>query len=365
MKRILVAIFFIGHCISVIAQDVSTNCAQKLRLARSIYDQGRLHEIRELVEPCLNLGFTKQEKVEALKLLTMSFLYLEEPERADSSMLKLLKTDPFFEYNEDVDPQEFIGLYNTFRTKPIFNIGLKLGVNTSFNNVLANYYVAGNGVGKQTYTPQIGFQLGLSFERAIFQNSKKGFLKKLTFAPDVLYVPRTYGISNPRPLLGDPGVTSISTLEGSVTQNWLDLNVLLQYKLAKEKKGKKSVFNPYVTLGPSASYLIGSTLQAVHTFKSGNVTSGPDLDVTTTVNTVVFSVVAGAGVKIKVGAIYLTGEVRYQHGLSNITNPAKRTNFESAFDYAYVPDDYTINNVSIMIGGSLPIFRPKKKTHRK
>lgn len=361
MKRIL----FIPLIFFSVGYISAQNCAQTLRLARSTYDQGRLHELRGLVEKCLADGFTKQEKVEAYKLLTMSYLYLEEPERADSSMLLLLQTDPFFEYNEDVDPQEFIGLYNTFRTKPIFNIGLKLGVNTTFNNVTANYYVSANGKGKLEYAPQIGFQLGLSFEKAIFQNSKMGFLKRLTLAPEILYVPRTYGISNSQPLLNDASTSSVSTFDGSVNQNWLDLDVLVQYRLAKAKKGKKSTFNPYVTLGPSVSYLLGSTLQAVHTFKSGNVTSGPDLDVTTTVNTLVFSVVAGAGVKIKVGGIYLTGDIRYQHGLSNITNPAKRTNLESAFDYGYVPDDYTINNVSIMIGGSYPVFRPKKKTHRK
>lgn len=364
MKRILVAVFLICSFLTGVAQDASTNCAQTLRLARSTYDQGRLHELERLLGGCLTNGFTKQEKVEALKLLTMSYLYLEEPERADSSMLLLLKTDPFFEYNEDVDPQEFIGLYNTFRTKPIFNVGLKLGVNTTFNNVTANYYVSANGPGKLEYTPQIGFQLGLAFERAIFQNSKMGFLKRLTLAPEILYVPRTYGLNNVQPLLGDNGI-SISTFEGSVNQNWLDLDVLVQYKLIKDRKGKKSTFNPYVTLGPSVSYLLGSTLQAVHTFKSGNVTSGPDLDVTTTVNTLVYSVVAGAGVKIKVGGIYLTGDIRYQHGFSNITNAEKRTNLESALDYGYVPDDYTINNVSIMIGGSYPVFRPKKKTHRK
>jgi len=364
MKRILVVGFLIGSFLTGVAQDASTNCAQKLRLARSTYDQGRLHELKGLIESCLANGFTKQEKVEALKLLTMSYLYLEEPERADSSMLLLLKTDPFFEYNEDVDPQEFIGLYNTFRTKPIFNVGLKLGVNTTFNNVTANYYVSGNAKGKLDYSPLIGFQLGLSFERVIFQNSKMGFLKRLTFAPEVILVPRTFAINNAQPLLGDNGA-SISEFDGTVNQSWLDLNVLLQYRLSKDRKGKKSTFNPYVTLGPSVNYLLSSTLQAVHTFKSGNVTSGPDLDVTPTVNTLVFSVVAGAGVKIKVGGIYLTGDIRYQHGIANITNPAKRTNLESAFDYGYVPDDYTINNVSVMVGGSYPVFRPKKKTHRK
>jgi len=93
----------------------TTSCAQTIRLATSVYEQGRLHELPDLLKNCLNSGFTQQERVTAYKLLTLSYIYLEEPEKADESMLKLLETNPYFEINAAVDPAEFIALYNTFR----------------------------------------------------------------------------------------------------------------------------------------------------------------------------------------------------------------------------------------------------------
>src|SRR4051812_40329491 len=88
------------HAQNTLAQ--TTSCAQTLRLARSTYDQGRLHELPELLKNCLENGFTKPEKVEAYKFLALSYTYLEEPDQADAAMLMLLQTDHYFEINEGV-----------------------------------------------------------------------------------------------------------------------------------------------------------------------------------------------------------------------------------------------------------------------
>ena len=128
MKRILITVCLVSGYLLTNAQD----CAQSLRLASSSYDQGRLHEIPELLKKCLDNGFTSIEKVNAYKLLALSYLYLEEPEKADEAMLELLNTDHFFEPNQAVDPAEFIGLYNTFRTKPLFSIGVKLSAGVTY-----------------------------------------------------------------------------------------------------------------------------------------------------------------------------------------------------------------------------------------
>src|SRR5438105_6022452 len=116
MRRILLTAFIAIGFSAGFAQ--TTSCSQTLRLARSTYDQGRLHEVATLMEKCLKGGFTQQEKVEAYKLLCLTYLYLEEPEKADDAMLNLLRTDPYFEVNKQVDPAEFIALYRTFRTQP-------------------------------------------------------------------------------------------------------------------------------------------------------------------------------------------------------------------------------------------------------
>ena len=60
-----------------------STCAQTLRLAQSIYEQGRLHELPQLLEHCLSDGgFNEEEQVSAYKLLTLTYIYLEEPVQA-------------------------------------------------------------------------------------------------------------------------------------------------------------------------------------------------------------------------------------------------------------------------------------------
>ncbi|MEQ8423852.1 MAG: hypothetical protein RIA63_04020, partial [Cyclobacteriaceae bacterium] len=120
-KKCIVGLIFVAITSYSYAQ--TSTCAQTLRLARSTYEQGRFHEIPALLESCLRGGdgnFTKQESVEALRILTLSYIYQEEPEQADVAMLRLLNTDHYFEVNENVDPAEFTALYATFRTDPVF-----------------------------------------------------------------------------------------------------------------------------------------------------------------------------------------------------------------------------------------------------
>jgi len=86
-------------------------------------------------------------------------LYLpEEPEKADESMLSLLRTDPYFKPNPDVDPAEFIGLYNTFRTRPVYRLGVKFSINASQPNV-SDYNPISPGTGKYSYKVSFGGDL--------------------------------------------------------------------------------------------------------------------------------------------------------------------------------------------------------------
>src|SRR5690606_39024778 len=145
-----------------IAAYSQTACALTLRTARATYDEGRLHELPHLLAPCLKSGFTKQEAVEAYKLLVLSYIYLEEPTKADEAMLQLLRTDPYFEINESADAAEFIALYRTFRTWPVYRVGAKVGVNAAQPHVIS--YVDAVEGAEVSYSPAISFMSGLVFE---------------------------------------------------------------------------------------------------------------------------------------------------------------------------------------------------------
>ncbi len=337
----------------------TTSCAQTLRLARSTYDQGRLHELPELLKNCLENGFTKQERVEAYKFLALSYTYLEEPEKADEAMLRLLQTDHYFEINEGVDPAEFVALYKTFRARPIFNLALKFGPNATLPEVTDNYYIGNGAPGTGKYGQRVGFQFGLSFEKEFFASSKSKFLKRLTFAPELQYVTRSFNYTAPSVFLSDQTGESIANGLAVYKQTWIDLNVIVQYKL------NDWAINPYVGVGPGASYVVNASTQLTLIPLSGSTVSGPNIDVKSSYNQIIYSVIGLAGVKIRTGSFYVTAEARFQYGLMNVINSEKRTNPESVFDYATQFNNFRQSNAVVLVGVTYPLFSPKKLVNKK
>jgi hypothetical protein len=322
---------------------------QTLRLARATYEQGRLHEIESQLQPCLQGGFTKDEKqleVEGYKLLCLSYIYLEEPEKANNAMLKILQTDHDFQINPAVDPAEFVGLYHTFRSKPMFSIGFIVGPNTTLPSVTENYSISGSASGEGKYAPKVSVQIGLVFEKHLFG--------KFTAAPELCLSNRAFTYSNPILYKNDSSLNSVSNQTGDIKQSWLDLNLLVQYRLGNR------ALNSYISFGPNVGYLLTATDAAETVYNTGQVTSGSPLDIKPTYNKVGFSLIGAAGVKYKFGAIYLTANVRYQYGLSKVVNEEEKSHPVATDTYGLSSNIYSQQNIAFLVGCVLPIFSPKK-----
>lgn len=337
----------------------ASTCTQTLRLARSTYEQGRLHELPGLLKNCLETpdGFTKSERVEAYKILTNTYIYLEEPALADETMLRLLQADHFFKVNPEVDPAEFTSLYAKFQTKQRFRYGVKIGVNGTLASAIENFYVGDASKGQGKYSPKVGFQVGLVFE--------KDYFEKFTLAPEILFTSRSFTYTNSRiftidSLLEQGGEADGAEAISIAKQSWIDLNVLAKYRLGKKDR-EDTKFIPYLGIGPGVSFLIAGANQITTTAKGGKFTvSGPDVDLKDSFNSIVYSVVVMAGAKIRLGELYLTGDIRYQYGISNVVDNSTRTNQEAVFDYATQQNDYRQSNVSFNVGVMIPYFNPKK-----
>jgi hypothetical protein len=353
IKRIFLLQFVLFMSCKLAAQS-STPCVQTLRLARATYEQGRLHEIESQLKPCLQGGFSKDEKaleVEGYKLLCLSYIYLEEPEKANEAMLNILKTDHDFQINPAVDPAEFVGLYSTFRTKAMFSIGLLVGPNATLPAVSTYYSVSGTASGKGSYTPKINVQIGAVFERHLFG--------KFTAAPELLLSNHAFSYTNPALFTDDNTGASVTTQTGDIKQTWLDLNLLMQYKLGKR------ALNSYISLGPSVGLLMNASNSVKTEFANGQVISGPPIDLKPTSNTVGFSLIGAAGIKYKFGAIYLTANIRYQFGLSKIVDEKKKSDPEATYNYALSPNIYSQQSAAFLVGFVLPIYSPKKLATKK
>jgi hypothetical protein len=180
MKRILLA----GVALLAFTWNVSAqNCTQTLRTARTTYDQGRLQEIPTILEACFSKNeWDQSQRVEAYRILVLTYIYLEEPAKADEAMLNILHTDNFFEPNPASDPVEFQMLYKKFRTKPLFKLGLKFGVNTNHIDVIENHYIWAASRGTGEYKSKFGIQIGVIFEKDL-----KYLKERMIFNPEFFY----------------------------------------------------------------------------------------------------------------------------------------------------------------------------------
>jgi len=356
MRLILffVFLFLIGLNVSWAQQQSGT---QALRLAQSVYDQGRLHEVPDLINNNID-KFSKTELISAYRLLTLSYIYMEEPEKADESMRKLIDTDHFYEPNPNVEPAEYVGLYKTFRTKPVFNWGIKFGGNFTVPLLNSIYYVLGDASGNGKYSTKFGFQAGFVFEKEIFNNVKSKFWKRMVFVPELLYSIRSYAYNNSIVLKNDSTGLGTSAAHQTYTfkQIAIDFNPVFQYKFGKPNS---NTFIPYVGLGPGLTYTLSGGYTAVTTRASGGGKSGPNV-ASTALRKIVPSAIVSAGFKKRFNSVYVVVEARVQYALMNAIAPSKRTVDELTFGYGLTPPSYKTLNFTVNAAIIIPQFKPRK-----
>ncbi|MBX2898649.1 MAG: PorT family protein [Cyclobacteriaceae bacterium] len=359
MKKLLLILLLSG-----VALHGFTQCAQTLRLARATYEQGRLHEIESQLKGCLEPpekgGFSQQEnqlRVEALKILTMSYIYLEEPQRADAAMLSLKKADPYFRPNPEIDPAEFVALYNSFREEPIYRIGVRLGVNFTQPNVKEQVTVIELAEDSK-YNKAVAFQFGAAMDVPLTLLKQA---KKWTLHGELLYQQRKFTIVQNEDRGVDPaepGNKLFNRFEGAETQVALSLPITLEYKFLNKK------YNPYVAAGASTDYLFRSSLSAER--KRLNEPGVPEQSLDLKRQPINLSALAAMGVKLPVGPGLIVFEIRYAHGLTNVSS--RESAFENealALDYGYADPVFRQSSISIAGSYIFNIHNPKKITHRK
>ncbi len=349
MKRILLLCAVVLSGCAFVAHGQS-QCAQTLRLAQSIYDQGRLQELPDLLQSCINSGFNDEEKVNAYKLLTLTYIYLEEPEKADQMMLALLRTDTEFKVNDAVDPAEFVALYKTFRTKPVYRIGGKLGGTVSGPSVISADFV---NDGTNNTSNSFGFAGCVAAEIPL-----NGKWEKFTLNPELSFQMNSFKSVNEK---GDNVLADTSLVTPSTeTMGWVSIPVSLQYSLFANA-AKTSDY--YVSAGLSADYLLFAN-KTISSAREGN--SGIDEN-TYPVERNTFNAAAmlSAGFKRKIGKGYLLVEVRYKMGLLPLSDKADTyANSTLVFNNKYIDGIYRLNTLSLSAGYLLNRYNPKKLTSR-
>ena len=321
---------------------IENRCVQLLRDAEKTYEAGRINVIEDMLKPCIQSdGFSKFEKLQAYRLIILSKLFDNREEEANQYFLELIKTDPEYQVNPVTDPSEFINLFNSYRTNPVYSLGFKVGMNSTKPNSFVPYGVYNTEENTGGYKGLLNVHFG--FNADIYLN------KKFTLGADALLSFKKYQYKNT--------LMDYSELTWKETQLWLELPVVLKYTMGKQK------LRYYVQGGAAISMIMNAkanvTRKDINT--QSNQAIGPDINTRDLRNMFNYSLVAGGGLRYKAGYGYIVLDAKYMYGLNNISDVHdKYSNADLVYKYGYIDNNFTLNSLMFSVGYYKSFYKPKK-----
>lgn len=327
----------------LIAQE---ECIVKLNEAEKLYEEGKIEKIPELLNNCIENGFNKENKTQALRLLTLVYLFEDNQVKADKEMLKLLKFNPEFKVNQAIDPVEFTRLYDSYITAPIFSIGITGGVNFSspqlietiglyeFSKTNPRYYNAG-----------VGINAGI---KAAYHVNK---IIDVSLEPGIGYYSFTV-----KENVSDIKVSQMN--ESLITMDFPVYGSYVFYKMNQFQFWGEAgfIYSMYLSGNMSGTLTYTNNLFPDYEGTSFSTASLRKKSILTSS--------LGVGTKIKLNRSNLQIGIRYKFGLNNIV--------ENKDFYDYYPSDYefhdnmfTNNSLSINVSYNYEFYIHKKKPRNK
>lgn len=373
----------------------------RLDEAKRWYENGDLEKV-EVIEECASnpRSMSREKRIEALQLLTESYLYRNKIGKANKSFMRLLEANPLYEVDStnEENSWDLIYLSRTYSRRPIFSMYFSAGTNFSLIEQLENYGIDNTTDVSpgETYLKDIvlgangaiGFELPLIYGFDLALEAK--FAYRTYSFTDSLYI--SVNRDNPtggnNSSLQEPGSNSnpkigkllYATLSLTENQLWIDLPLMLKYNVTF-----KNVL-PYVYVGGGPNFLLYADMTNVQrTTETENTATGVNTDVVpieqpilltahkedvngatlerpdmrTRIN---WSFIAGAGVKFRVGRNFLFFDLRYTRMFQNNVNRENRyANPDLLYVYGHVDNDYRMDNFAVTFGFTKSFYTPRKK----
>lgn len=347
--KLFLILLLIPGITGLLAQD--KDCAVKLSEAQEQFSLGQIEEVPGLLVNCIKSGFTREERIQAFKLLINSYIFDDNMALAEQYMLDFLKRYPEYEIVA-TDPSEFVDLYREFDNEPRFSVGVYGGLNLSNVRSFETFGVGsltgiedglnGNGEYKSS---GFGYQVGVSYNL----NLGSGF--EIGIEP--MIIQNTYEFES-RPF-------DWAYIEYSEDQLRVDLPVSLIYTLNKENKTV-----PYFRLGVKTSYLLVAKSDSKRSYLGTSDfedVTGSEQEIQDARMLNNYWGVFGGGLRYKIPGAYIFLDVRYNLGLANQVNSNSRNNGldENVWLYYYLQDDFFLDDLSFSIGISKTFYRPRRK----
>jgi hypothetical protein len=328
-------------------------CEVRLNEALKEFNAGHFYAIPSLLKECLERKQNPEYEQRAYLLLSQAYLLLENPVAAEESYLKVLRANPEYVTSNERDPIDLVYLSSKFTATPMFSLYGRIGANVSSVKVINDVKAGGEEITVEKYNLKIGWQASAGGEW--HYNSKLSVSGELEYSIN--------SFEHVTSSLFGSGKDEIIMTED---QNLLRVPLLLRYS------DDQGAIRPFAFAGYGLHFLLND--RANITIVNRNVSQGSEAS-STTPNILsenssgldfsgkrklfTQSIVLGGGLKYKVKLNYFFVDARYSVGLKNVVNGKNR--FDDVMTrWAYVDDDFRLDNLAISIGYIRPLYHPRK-----
>ncbi|HEX2967619.1 MAG TPA: outer membrane beta-barrel protein [Bacteroidales bacterium] len=324
------------------------SCAEKLQTAQTLFERGQVEQVPGLISRCLESGFNREESLQAFKLLIQTYLFNENSEKADSTMLAFLKKNPEYKVSP-TDHSSFVSLFNNFSSKVVIQFSLHLGTNLPF--VFVNEHNPLFGIdAEEKYSSKAANFYGSIEARYRLKD-------RLELNAELGYSQLSFSLTGDIKSDADNIYAKYSFEE---IRKQIEIPVSATYDVFRWGK-----LTPYARLGAGLvisidSYGIGefnpTDRNNPYDHQGNNVTDLPRVPLNTFIQ-------AGGGIKFKIRDGFLFGEIRSNFGLGQQTTPFKFEGENLDKYYFYMPGEnkFRLNAMNFSVGYTRIFYKPVKR----
>jgi len=327
------------------------DCVFKLQEAQRLYNRGQVEKIPEILTPCLSKGFTREDKLQAFKLLIQVYQLDDNTQKAEETLLDFLNIYPEYKPTP-ADPAEFVQLLNNFEVIPRFSAGALAGSGFTFVQVTGKYDSQGTYQDHGSYS-----STGIPLNMGLFVNF---------FLMENLQLSLEFDFSSFKFTYENNQYLGFGQLSYKETQNNLTLPLSVSYDFPN-----KSKWMPYLRGGMGVSMLVQVRSRTSLRYNSlvHDPRTGEDLDRISNRNRFNGFGLLGGGIKYKLSKGYLLADLRFNFGFFNQTNPSNRyvagkgtyADNDQNWYYLYTDDDFRIHKLSFSLGYVRKFYSARKR----
>jgi hypothetical protein len=340
---ILIIAIFLLPCLVGRAQD---DCLNTLKKAKQLYEQGLIDDIPKILSNCMESGFTRAQRIEAYKLIILTYLFDDNQFEAEKSMDEFLHKFPEYEVMPN-DPVEFVYLLQSYKTSLLYSLNLFIGPNFSTRRIIEPYSTLDRNQSSLSEQPGTGFQFGIGLSRNLH--------KSLSANIDLIYAFQNFSYTNESNVqLGNDNFQFVKIQSAEkMKQVFMPVSLTLGF-------GKGNL-NYFTRLGGEVGIVTKSTISIERSSDILNVTEN-NYNTQNQRQQFYYAALIGGGLEYKVPRGYLVLDIRYHIGLNNMTVKKERYSDPVLLSkYFYINDDFAINYLSINIGYYFSIYQSRKK----